>query len=253
MEPTLTLYDLACAAGHKPFSPYTWQVRLTLNYKRLPFKTIWLDFVDIKPRLKSIGASPTRFPLESEDGMYTVPVLVDTSNPASPTVISGSLAIAEYLDERYPERPIFPRGTKALQALYTTHLEEKVFGLLVPILIPKTLSFISERDKGYFRETRERWLGTKLEDICPTEAKSNELLEKLKEEFDVLAKLLDENGEGTVLVLGDQVSRADFVLIGLFAWMRTLDPTSWEKVKTWNEGKWENLWRRSEDWRLNDA
>lgn len=205
-------------------------LRLALNYKRLPFKTVWLNMVDIKPTMQRIGASPTVLSVEP-DGVYTVPVLVDAS---------------------HPERPIFPEGTKALLTLFYDHFQQKFFPVLLPLLLPRTLPFLAECDHAYFRETRERWLG-RLEDMCPTAAKREEQLQKLKEELNAMDKLLSKNGEGNELVVGRQVSRGDFMLVSLFVWLGTLDPEGWERVKTWNEGRWERLWKRTEEWRVNKA
>ncbi|KAF8526698.1 hypothetical protein JB92DRAFT_2783896 [Gautieria morchelliformis] len=251
---SLTLYDLA-GASQIAYSPATWQIRLALNYKQLPFNTVWLNLIDIKPTLQRIGASPTVFPAEPE-GVYTVPVLVDASAPGPPVVVSHTLPIAEYLDERYPARPLFPPGTKPLLTLYDEHFKQRIDPLFPPLIVPHTLSILPERDKAYFRETRERWLGCKLEEISPPGSKRDTQWEKLKEELEALAGLhtdLSGDGEGKLFVLGDQVSRSDFVLIGYFIWMACVNPDGWETIKTWSGGKWKRLWDASEVWRVNQA
>lgn len=53
VEPQIILYDLACTKG-VCFSPVVWRIRLMLNYKRIPYKTIFLEFQDIKPTLKEL-------------------------------------------------------------------------------------------------------------------------------------------------------------------------------------------------------
>lgn len=52
-EPEIVLYDLACTKG-VCFSPVVWRIRLLLNYKRIPYKTIFLEFPDIEPTLKGL-------------------------------------------------------------------------------------------------------------------------------------------------------------------------------------------------------
>jgi len=52
-EPEIILYDLACTKD-VCFSPVVWRIRLMLNYKQIPYKTIFLEFPDIEPTLKSL-------------------------------------------------------------------------------------------------------------------------------------------------------------------------------------------------------
>jgi len=208
--------------------------------------------IDIKPTMEKLGVkrSLSRF---EPDGIYTVPVLVDETFPGPPKIISESNPIAEYLDQTYPERRIFPEGSRAVLELYGAHLIQGVFFTLMPLILILVLDHLAECDHAYFRESRERWLGTKLEDLSSTAAKREENLGKFKTELDGLATLLDKNGKDSLFILGTQVSRGDFVLIGLFAWLSEVDHDTWEIVKTWNEGRWARLWSASEEWRLNKA
>ncbi|CAN9135125.1 unnamed protein product [Alternaria alternata] len=57
VEPEIVLYDLACTKG-VCFSPAVWRIRLMLNYKRIPYKTIFIEFPDIEPTLKGLILSP---------------------------------------------------------------------------------------------------------------------------------------------------------------------------------------------------
>lgn len=49
----IVLYDLACTKN-ECFSPVVWKIRLMLNYKHIPYKTIFLEFPDIEPTLKEL-------------------------------------------------------------------------------------------------------------------------------------------------------------------------------------------------------
>jgi hypothetical protein len=51
--PEIVLYDLACTK-HVCFSPVVWRIRLMLNYKRIPYRTIFLEFPDIEHTLKGL-------------------------------------------------------------------------------------------------------------------------------------------------------------------------------------------------------
>ena len=52
-EPEIVLYDLACTKN-VCFSPVVWKIRQMLNYKHVPYKTIFLEFPDIEPTLKGL-------------------------------------------------------------------------------------------------------------------------------------------------------------------------------------------------------
>ncbi|MBE9066242.1 glutathione S-transferase family protein [Leptolyngbya cf. ectocarpi LEGE 11479] len=72
-------------------SHYCEKVRLILDYKQLPYKT-----VEVSPGVGQVE-------LYRLSGQRQVPVLKDGA-----TVVADSSAIAIYLDETYPERPVLP-------------------------------------------------------------------------------------------------------------------------------------------------
>lgn len=76
-------------------SHYSEKVRLILDYKGLPYRK-----VDVTPGVGQID-------LVRLSGQRQVPVLKDGSE-----VIADSTAIAEYLDRKYPEKPILPSDPK---------------------------------------------------------------------------------------------------------------------------------------------
>ena len=77
-------------------SHYCEKVRLVLDYKQLPYKTI-----EIIPGIGQID-------LYRLSGQRQVPVLKDGD-----VVVSDSTAIARYLDKQYPERPLIPLDSKS--------------------------------------------------------------------------------------------------------------------------------------------
>jgi glutathione S-transferase len=58
-------------------------------------------------------------PLPAGADKHTLPAIAD---PATGTRLADSLQIAHYLDERYPERPLFPPGTEARQLAFVNTL-----------------------------------------------------------------------------------------------------------------------------------
>lgn len=76
-------------------SHYCEKVRLILDYKGLPYRK-----VEVTPGIGQLD-------LYRMSGQRLVPVLKDDSE-----VIADSTAIAEYLDKKYPDRPIIPSDPK---------------------------------------------------------------------------------------------------------------------------------------------
>lgn len=73
-----------------PFSTNVERVALTLAHKGIP-----VEYVDVDP--------DDRSPVVEVSGQELVPVLVDGDH-----VLADSPAILEYLEERFPERPLYP-------------------------------------------------------------------------------------------------------------------------------------------------
>jgi glutathione S-transferase len=92
--------------------------RLTLIYKRIPYETVRVEFRDIQHTMKEIGAPPTG---TGPDGTstYSLPVIRD---PATGKIISESFRIAQYLDEKYPDRRVIPTGTDGQQSAFAENM-----------------------------------------------------------------------------------------------------------------------------------
>ncbi len=82
-------------------SSASYRVRIALNFKELSYETLG---VDLRPPV-SAQHSPAYAALNPQQ---MVPTLIDGE-----TVIGQSLAIVEYLDERYPQPPLLPPGASA--------------------------------------------------------------------------------------------------------------------------------------------
>ncbi|KAF8493839.1 hypothetical protein JB92DRAFT_2818570 [Gautieria morchelliformis] len=251
----ITLYDTASRTGN-PWNPMSLRARLALNFKGLPFKTVWLEYPDIEPTLRDIGAAPTFFDNPSpRKWIYTIPVIVDPGHltPAGdPTVVPDSWAIAEYLDETYPNQNIlFPPGTKALQALFIDHsIMHIILDILLPTWTPNFLPFLNDKSLPYFRQTREAFFKKKLEDVCPRGSQPwEETWDRVQKAFSEIATFLDKNSKGAAFVMGGQVTYADLVLASVLETIILVAPEEWEaRVKHWDGGRWEILQRHCAGW-----
>ena len=179
--------------------------RFILNFKRLPYRTTWVELSDVEATLRGIGAPPTS---TRSDGrpVYALPVIVDPRRSSGPPVILSKVdAIAEYLETSYPARPIFPEGSRALQGLFVHFVNEVLTKPLLPILIPLSHQRLPERSQAHFPGGQAQLAGPEREQAWRV----------AKEQFNLLASMMDKNmppdGDGTV-VMGHTVTYADFTL-----------------------------------------
>ena len=144
---TMVLYDLAGADGRR-FSPNCWRTRMAIAHKGL-----------------ACDARATRFteiPGICGGGQKTVPVIEDNGR-----VIGDSWAIAEYLEAAYPDRPSLfggPAGhslSSFVQGWAMTALHPAIASLVIADIHDQ----LDDRDKDYFRATREGAFGHKLEEV----------------------------------------------------------------------------------------
>ena len=190
------MHDLAGADPAVRFSPYCWRVRMALAHKGLDVETIPWRFTE----KDAIAFS----------GQGLVPVLRDGD-----TVVHDSWAIAEYLDKTYPDRPALIEGEqgRALASL-TRHYAQNV--LATPILkgvVGDLFKAIAPGDQPYFRESREKRLGMKLEQfqIAPEAAAA-----QLGVALSPVRALLKEQP----FVNGRRPAFADYCLFGVVMWAR---------------------------------
>jgi len=257
----IIFYDLKCKLPDTPASPHTWKIRLLLNYKQLPYKTIWVTWVEIEPTLRALGLEP----LPGPGPGYQVPVIVDptpSTSGSSPTIIRDSTTIAQYLERTYPDpaRLIFPGGSHALQALFVGHLDRIMYFSSLPhIVVPLIPQYIDEASWPYFHRTREAFFGKPLTELRPKGDALVEAWGKVKADFDVIDAALANNdvargGRGGDFFMGNQISYADIVLVGLFRYLRDIptpeDGNSWNTIRAWHDGRWERLWKGLEDFML---
>ncbi|KAE9406723.1 hypothetical protein BT96DRAFT_915155 [Gymnopus androsaceus JB14] len=231
--PIITLYDTP-GQSPQPWAPNIWRIRFILNYKRLPYRTKWVEFQDIEATLRSIGAPPSS---RRSDGrpVYTLPVIVDpTRNPSHPEILSNPNNIAEYLETHYPARPVFPDGSRAMQSLFVHYIQEVFAKPLLPIMVPLSARGLPERSQPPVSTANS----------LPPGPQRERAWQLVKEQFDFLASILDKNsGDGDgVCAMGHSVSYADFALCSVLLWIENMAPhDGWARIREWNGGRWIRL------------
>jgi len=196
----ITLYDLAAAEDDRRFSPYCWRTKMALKHKGLEYETLPWRFTE----KDAIAFS----------GSKTVPVIKDGD-----TVVADSWNIAVYLDDAYPSRPGLMEGTEA-RAL-TEFVNTWAFRILQPalfrVVILDVYARIHERDKAYFRESREKRCGMTLEDFGADPAKR---LADFRGVLETVRPVLIQNA----FMSGHGPGYADYILFGAFQWARCMSP-----------------------------
>lgn len=145
---TITLFELAGAEPDRRFSRYCWRTRLALAHKGLAVETIAWRFAGKDVIAKS--------------GQGRVPVLFDGDK-----VIWDSWTTAEYLEDTYADRAFIVRWTRgaAPRSLISSWADTAVNAALVPILLTDIYAHLHEKDRLYFRESREKRFGMPLEEV----------------------------------------------------------------------------------------
>jgi glutathione S-transferase len=143
---TLRLYELAGVEEERRFSPYCWRIRMALAHKALPVEIVPWRFTD----KEAVAAS----------GQGRVPVLVDGDR-----WIADSWTIACWLEDRYPHRPSLFRDTagRALSRFVSHWSDIALVGGIFPLVAADVLAHLHEKDRAYFRKSREERLGATLE------------------------------------------------------------------------------------------
>lgn len=141
----MILYEVAGEDDIRP-SPYCWRARWALLHKQIEFEVRPLAYTAIG----TIG-----------DGRFRrVPVLEHEG-----TLLAESFDIALYLDTAFPDRPRLFRGesgtafARFLDGWTETAIHDPTFGMVVADM----WRHLKPVDQGYFRTSREGFLGCGLE------------------------------------------------------------------------------------------
>lgn len=149
MSDDIILYELA-AADDTRFSPFCWRTRWGLRHKNLSFKSVHIGFPDIG----ELG------------GMNrTVPAI-----RVGDTFVEDSWNIAEFLDEKFPDRPALlgcplGKGTTRFVECFT---DKVIHPTMLRLVSRDVFDRMDPYDRPYFRHTRETMLGCSLEEAQAT-------------------------------------------------------------------------------------
>jgi glutathione S-transferase len=194
----ITLYDLAGAEAERRFSPFCWRTKMALAHKGLAAETVPWRFTE-KDKLP-------------QPNQGRVPVIVDDGR-----VVHDSTAIADYLEERYPDRaPLFGDArAKALTRFVQNWTETVLQPALIGFVVLDIWRHAATKDRAYFRQSREERFGRTLEEVVSNrEAR----LSAFRDGLAPLRRTLERQK----FLAGDAPAYADYVVFGAFQWARAI-------------------------------
>ncbi|KAK1831163.1 Maleylacetoacetate isomerase [Podospora conica] len=151
----IVLFDIPTKGPRRtPWSYNPFKARLLLNYKGIPFRTEWLEYPEIGPRLQ--GHVP---PIPDDTPAYTLPA---TRFPGD-LYVMDSLAIAQYINTTYPSPPL-PITTPEYEPFRTLARDIMVplHRALQPLVFRRLLS---PESQAFWRLTREPEHGMTMEEL----------------------------------------------------------------------------------------
>ncbi len=196
----ITLYDLAGAEADRRFSPFCWRIRMALAHKDLPVETVAWRFSEKEALAPS--------------GQGRVPVIVDNGR-----WVNDSWVIANYLEETYPERPLLFGGSaaRAVTRFVQGWTDTVLHVGLIRCVVLDIWRHVDEKDKAYFRKTREERFGATLE---AAQSGREERLPAVRQSLQPLRNLL----EAQAFIGGEKPLYADYIVFGAFQWVRCISP-----------------------------
>jgi glutathione S-transferase len=198
---TITLYDLQLASGCT-ISPFVWATKYALKHKGFDIDIVPGGFTGI---LQRTGGRSERLPVIVDDGTWVL----------------DSWLIAEYLDERYPERPALFEGDSMKV------LTKFVDGWLwITAIRPWFACYIKDyrdlslpQDHEYVTHSRQAFVGgAKLEEV---QAGREDRLPQVPPTLEPFRQLLRESP----WLGGDKPNYADYRALAVFLWTASIATT----------------------------
>ena len=193
----ILLYDLV-GTDDRRFSPHCWRTRMALEHKGLEYQAI-----------------PTRFTEISGvcDGQQkTVPILQDGER-----IVCDSWAIAEYLEQEYPEQPSLFGGAdgKILTVFIQNWTNATLHAGMIGMIVKDIHDHLLPEDQAYFRSSREKRFGKSLEEL---QSDRDSRLEGFRNSLLPLRMSVRDQA----FIGGERPLYADYLAFSAFQWANTI-------------------------------
>jgi glutathione S-transferase len=193
--PTIILHDLVGAAG-EPLSPNCWRSAMALAHKGVRWRSQPVLFGEIA----AIG-----------QGVSTVPAIDDAGQ-----VVVDSWAIAEYLEAAYPHAASLfgDAGGRGLAQFVQNWTVSQMHPAIFRMIAFDLFEMLAPADQPYFRQSREKRFGRRLEDI---QAGREADLPAFRASLAPLRMMVS----GQDFIGGAEPTYADYLPFGALQWART--------------------------------
>ncbi|KAF9389074.1 hypothetical protein CPC16_006071 [Podila verticillata] len=228
MTIALKLFELVDGKTHQiSFSPAVWRAKMALHYKGVTYESIPLTFLEIPitiPKACPNIAAPTVPTLVLEDGQG----------------LTDSFSIAEYLEEKYPDRPsLFGANPseKNLQRFFESYVQSKIHPSIQRMVYEDMYNMQDDANAHYFRSSREKSSGRPYNMIAGDRAEN---LKELRENLGLVHTALRGGG----WILGTHPGWADFVLASSMVWFNACSPKDFEEgvLDAFEDQVFRNYW-----------
>jgi glutathione S-transferase len=197
---SLKLFELVGTDQARPFSPFCWRTRMALAHKGLSADSIPWCFTE----KAAIAAHRSE----------KVPVLLDGE-----TSVADSWAIANYLEDSYPDRPSLfgGEGGRAMGRMINWWGDVTVIGGMFPLIVADIPGHLKPVDAAYFRKSREARFGKPLEEVT---AGRDQSVAGFRRALDPMRLTLRTQP----FLGGETPNYADYIVFGGFQWARVVSP-----------------------------
>jgi len=194
----ILLWELG-GRNDRRYSVFSWRSRMALAHKGLDFEA--------RPVCMSDKAAI------AFSGGKTVPVMRDGDS-----VVRDSWKIAEHLESRYPDKPLFGGDiARGVTHAFNTWIDRALVAPLLEVLAPDIHERVDPADETYFRETMQKFVKMTLEEA---RAKRDEGMRRLTRTLEPMQALLKRQP----WIAGAQPAYGDYILFSVFQWARIMSP-----------------------------
>jgi len=195
----IQLWELKGKDGRR-YSLFSWRTKLALKHKGLQWESTPVLMSD----KQAIAFS----------GGKTVPIIKDGD-----TVVRDSWKIAEYLEEKYADKPSLFGGAigRGVTQALNTWTDRALIPAMMPVIVADIHDRVDPADQAFFRQMFEGFLRATLEE---TRAKREEFAKRLERVVEPWQAALKRQP----FVCGNAPAYADYILFSVFQWARITSP-----------------------------
>jgi len=193
---TIKIYELCSSNEDHLFSPNCWKTRYSLAHKGLDYEVVPTPFT----KVTGIEGGTNR----------KVPVIRDGD-----VVMEESFAIAQYLDQTYPDKPLLIGDDKAaaLTQFVISWSQTQLHPAVIKICLMDIYNSLAPVDQEFFRQSREKMFGSTLEEFDAKFPKDGAELNKTLVPLNTMLAQQPFIGGAAPMF-------ADYVVFGALQWLR---------------------------------